>query len=410
MRLSATFDSLWLVRYGSVRDEELCDVCCFREDRIFFLGYTWEVGDSLSPPVSYGYLACVSSDGDTIWERLFGNNVILTTDAFISRDSLSIYCLYRDINEDTLALKITQFSLDGDSIGHARITYNYPSPMVSSYWAMGIDRDDGWMVVGNLNYSSFIAKYNRDTDSVSFDEGVSVYAYRSIEQLNDSIFVVSGNCGARPNRDIMLTWLDYHGDTIRNKVFDIDGDQFARSLHVLPNKNIVICGYTNPPIGITRALAIMVDSLGNDIPGAAIEETPALPAAFEISAHPNPFNSAITITIDGAAICHSRESGNPEVVMALEIFDLNGRRVAQLSDRGTVGAGFTPALNDVADNNERDGARPSPTTCEFTWTPDETVTSGVYLVRARFDDHRSLSGAEATGGTAAAVKRVVYLK
>ncbi len=109
------------------------------------------------------------------------------------------------------------------------------------------------------------------------------------------------------------------------------------------------------------------------------------PTAFEISAHPNPFNSAITITIDGAAICHSRESGNPEVVMALEIFDLNGRRVAQLSDRGTVGAGFTPALNDVADNNERDGARPSPTTHKFVWTPDETVTSGVYLVRAGID-------------------------
>jgi len=99
----------------------------------------------------------------------------------------------------------------------------------------------------------------------------------------------------------------------------------------------------------------------------------------------------------------------------VEIFDLNGRRVAELPDGGTVGAGFTPALNDVADNNERDGARPSPTTREFTWTPDETVTSGVYLVRARFDT-RSLSGgyraeprqAEATGATA--VKRVVYLK
>jgi len=88
-----------------------------------------------------------------------------------------------------------------------------------------------------------------------------------------------------------------------------------------------------------------------------------------------------------------------------------------LPDGGTVGAGFTPALNDVADNNERDGARPSPTTREFTWSPDETIGSGVYLVRARFGDSRSLSGgyraeprqAEAAGGTAA-TKRVVYLK
>ena len=99
----------------------------------------------------------------------------------------------------------------------------------------------------------------------------------------------------------------------------------------------------------------------------------------------------------------------------MEIFDIAGRRVAQLPDGGTVGAGFTPALNDVADNNERDGASPSPTTREFLWSPDESLGSGVYLVvRARVDS-RSLSGgyraeprqAEATG---AATKRIVYLK
>ena len=138
---------------------------------------------------------------------------------------------------------------------------------------------------------------------------------------------------------------------------------------------------------------------------------PAKPDRLTISAWPNPFNSAVTITLDAPVGAHGRAP------LQIEIFDLNGRRVAQLPDGGTVGAGFTPALNDVADNNERDGARPSPTTREFTWSPDETIGSGVYLVRARFGDSRSLSGgyraeprqAEAAGGTAA-TKRVVYLK
>ncbi len=124
-----------------------------------------------------------------------------------------------------------------------------------------------------------------------------------------------------------------------------------------------------------------------------------LPKDFALSAWPNPFNSAVTIALDAPVGAHGRAP------LQIEIFDISGRRVAQLSDRGTVGAGLAPALNDVADNNERDGARPSPTACEFTWTPDETLSSGVYLVRARFDGRGDLAP---TGQTA--VQRVVYLK
>ncbi|MCK5833952.1 hypothetical protein KAH81_09835, partial [bacterium] len=54
----------------------------------------------------------------------------------------------------------------------------------------------------------------------------------------------------------------------------------------------------------------------------AIRETD-LPSDFSLSAHPNPFNSSVKITIN----CHSRESENPEDIMAVEIFDLSGRQI-----------------------------------------------------------------------------------
>jgi len=47
------------------------------------------------------------------------------------------------------------------------------------------------------------------------------------------------------------------------------------------------------------------------------------PSDFSLSAHPNPFNSSVTIVLD----CHSRENENPEG-FAIEIYDVNGRRVA----------------------------------------------------------------------------------
>ena len=143
---------------------------------------------------------------------------------------------------------------------------------------------------------------------------------------------------------------------------------------------------------------LMPDPLGETEPNPSDR-----PRSFGLDVSPNPFNSAVKITLDGV--------GAHLAPALVEVFDLNGRRVAQLPDDGSVGTDFTPALNDVADNYERDGASPSPTTRCFTWTPDETLPSGVYFVRARFDS-RSLSGVEASGveASGASVKRVVYLK
>jgi len=125
----------------------------------------------------------------------------------------------------------------------------------------------------------------------------------------------------------------------------------------------------------------------------------SLPSAMKISACPNPFNSSVTIAVD----CHSRENGNPEGVVSVEIFDISGRRVAQLP----VGEGFKPSRSLTAEPTG--GPETTPLrNGEFVWQPSPTLGSGVYLVRARFDN-RSLSGAE-TSDSGTITKRIVYLK
>ena len=121
---------------------------------------------------------------------------------------------------------------------------------------------------------------------------------------------------------------------------------------------------------------------------------PVKPAGIAISAWPNPFNSAVTITLDAPV------GAIHELPLQIEIFNLNGRCVAQLPgsyvipDPDRESRGATKNMDSRFHGNDR----------TVIWSPDETLGSGVYLVRARFDN-RSLSGAEAT-----TTKRIVYLK
>ena len=114
---------------------------------------------------------------------------------------------------------------------------------------------------------------------------------------------------------------------------------------------------------------------------AAIDSTTNIAESFKpqnmaLDVYPNPFNSAVTISIS----CHSRENGNPEI----EIFDLNGRMVYENS----VGDG-----SPVPSANVRGDLAPT----EIIWQPDATIGSGVYLVRSRIGDCET-------------TKRIIYLK
>ncbi len=77
-----------------------------------------------------------------------------------------------------------------------------------------------------------------------------------------------------------------------------------------------------------------------------------LPEIIAISAFPNPFNSAVKIAIKGIDAQSPDLSG-----ISVEVFDLNGRLVADLGQ---------------------------PRVGLYEWSPDEALASGVYLVRARF--------------------------
>jgi len=106
------------------------------------------------------------------------------------------------------------------------------------------------------------------------------------------------------------------------------------------------------------------------------------PEQLTIKAYPNPFNSAVNISV-GA---HGRAP------LQIEIFDINGRMVYAPSlsvplPRGEGGKTLLPPGEGGSKSRMR----------AFIWQPDESITSGVYLVRV-------------IAGDRMATKRVVYLK
>ncbi len=137
-----------------------------------------------------------------------------------------------------------------------------------------------------------------------------------------------------------------------------------------------ITGLLWPTESISEIIAFPFDTLPT--PVSVEENNPNLPEILTISAWPNPFNPAVTISIEGVG------DGSP-LPVSVEIYDVNGRRIAQLP----VGEGLVPSRT----TGDHKGLP-----YETTWRPAPSLPSGVYLVRANTD-----------GGTAV-TKHVVYLK
>jgi len=130
----------------------------------------------------------------------------------------------------------------------------------------------------------------------------------------------------------------------------------------------------------------------------------ARPSSFHIAVLPNPFNSSCIISLSchsQASSCHSRESGNPEGWVEVEICDLRGNVVMSSS--------VFPIKSGSRLLPEEEGQNPLPLgegrsdgslsgVRAVVWTPDNSIPSGIYLVRAT------------TADGSRAVKRIAYLK
>jgi len=237
----------------------------------------------------------------------------------------------------------------------------------------------------------FLAKFN-SLGSLEWAKtvGGSDYDYGySIDRTTDRGFVVTGytkSFGVE-REDLFLVKFDIDGNTC------IGAEAFPIVTDVTPIVKSMSLTITIPSVSIwSRTISITdVVPTVTEICTELISETLSKPISFELTVSPNPFNSSCAITTVTDA--------------TVEIFDLHGRLVwNKPSDSDYIGAttlikGGKPEavpLNkgDVA---KRQGVSASAQRV-IIWQPDETISSGVYLVRATTNDGQQIT------------KRVVYLK
>jgi len=206
----------------------------------------------------------------------------------------------------------------------------------------------------------------------------------SVIQTTDNGYAVAGYTESfgMGNKDLFLVRFDGDGNTC------MGGNVIPMALFVTPDVLSPWVGGVDMSLTTTDvsvAVSDVVPVVTEICSGDYISETSPTPQSFELSAYPNPFNSACRITVEQTFLFVQNGQTGMSDLPTVEIFDINGRMVAEMSVNNPV-----PSANGRGDR--------APTNETVIWTPDKSVGSGVYLVRAR------------VGGGATATKRVVYLK
>jgi len=398
VKTDAAGNTLWTRNYGGSDDVVGLSVAQTSDGGYIIAGWTTSFGAGESD----FYLVKTDGDGDTLWTRTYGGSsgdygysvaqtsdggyIIAGATSSFGAGNYDVYLVKTDAAGDTLWTRT--YGGDADDVGYS-VTQT----------------SDGGYIVAGETYS-FGTGWTQDVYLIRTDMsgdtlwtrtygGIDNDCAYSVIQATDSGFIVAGytNSIGAGYFDFYLIKTNSSGDTLWTRTYGGSNDDYGRSVAQTSDGGFIIAGGTSSfGAGGEDIYLIKTDSLGY----TAIGESPtARPDEFAIFAYPNPFNSAVKISFT----CHSRENGNPESGVVVEIFDIAGRRVADLSPRNCI-RNSDPLIKGVFTDNDsplNKGGCPEGTGGILIWRPDENIGSGIYLVRAK------INGAETT-------KRIIFLK
>ncbi len=389
LKLDQSGDTLWCKEYHIGHQFTPFDVISTSDGGYALTGWIRYIHSDIN---SLLFLTIrTNSSGDTLWTRYYGNGdynyayaIRQTCDnGFLicgeTRKTSSPY------DEDIYIVKISE---DGDSVW-AR-TYDLSgSGYYDSAQSMFLMSGDTAIITGVADWAT--ATGHSRLFIMCVDETGELLWHNIVgpaDTYSGGIDIVRASGGgfivlANSFSDISLSyyiWLlkfDEHGDTVWTRKFGeiSDHSEYGANILATDDGGYIIAGHSvNLDSDNADPLVIRIDSLGNHVPSGISENPPfAKPAAFEISAYPNPFNSAVTIAAPASA--------------EIEIFDVNGRMVAEL----------IPPSPPLTRGEEEKSPLSKGDLRGFIWRPDASLGSGVYLVRV-------------WAGDESITKRIVYLK
>jgi hypothetical protein len=345
-------DTLWTRTYGGADEDFGRSVEQTTDGGYIIAGYTTSFSDTFA---DYDFfLVKTDALGDRIWTRTYGDldreyaySVVQTIDGgyVVAGRALSTDDFHNDI-----------YIVKTDSIGDTLWTRKFGGAYDDEARSIKQTADDGYIITGriedHIGGCVFLTKIDPIGDTLWTRTYGGSYGY-SVAQTDDDGYIIAGY----GIRDIYLAKTDSSGDTLWTRSHGGPNDDCGFSVALTGDGGFIITGETFS-FGCVCGCVYLIktDSLGH----TAIGEAPtARPEEIAITAFPNPFNSAVTITVSG-------EATSP---LQIEIFDINGRMV----DNVSVGAGLKLA--------RAGGSETLP--YEIIWQPDESVGSGIYLLRCK---------------------------
>ena len=228
-------------------------------------------------------------------------------------------------------------------------------------------------VIGNHGWYDFWVVKLNSSGRIEWKKclgGSRADAAYSIQQTIDGGFIVAGYnwsndgdvSGNHGDLDFWVVKLNSSGYIVWQKCLGGSDDEQASSIKQTSDGGFIVAGNTESNDGDVSGNHGRFDFWVIKLSPVGVSENVIVPEKFKLSVFPNPFNSSCAITAPSGA--------------KIEIYDLQGRVISK---------GIQPFA-------ESHGKR------TFIWQPDETIRSGVYIVKATMENGRQK------------VKRVVLIR
>jgi len=371
VKLNSTGTILWQKCLGGIYPEAANSVVSTTDGGCVVAGYTMSNDGDVTGNHGWGdyhivsdcWIVKLSSTGDILWQKCLGG----------TRDEMANSI--RHTSDGGYIVAGYAISTDGD------LTVNNG---LEDYWIVKLNSAGDIIWQKSLGGSSFEqARYAIQTSDGNYV--VAGYTY------SDDLDVI-GNHGSRDN---WIIELNSSGDVNWKKCFGGTSREAAWSVQQSSDDEFIIAGTSESnnldvvghyPLTTCDSTDVWIINLSPT--PVRISDKINIPETFYLSAHPNPFNSAVRIAVDMPSV----ETQNL-ASLQIEIYDVNGRHIKTLRPSATSGTGPSGLEKGGMEVPLLKGDLGG----SFTWQPSPSITSGVYLVRAKIGDE-SIS------------KRIVYLK
>ncbi|MCD6532132.1 hypothetical protein J7K99_06795 [bacterium] len=405
VRTDSVGDTLWTRTYGGTLSDVAYALALTADGGSIVAGATYSFGAGEDDV----YVLKFDPAGDTLWARVYGGPendagyavaqtsdggyIIAGTTSSFGAGGYDVYLLRLNPDGDTLWTR-TYGGANDDGAHSVAQTPDGGYILVGSTFSFGAGSNDVYIIktdsVGNLLWQRTVGGHGNDAGSsldLTTDGGFIITGYTTSSGAGgyDVYLVKADSFGYVDTTNFPPAFTICPSDTqviihgVAHMTFraqDPDDDPITYSLIEGPEPPLFEHGqmlFRADSVGVFHFVITACDTHGAcdtcefyvtvvDTPDTdAIPEVGAKPKALSLQIQPNPFNSSCAIVALAGAV--------------VEVYDLQGNRIATLSAPHSQSTRFKDCAGSFA---------------EYIWSPDESVPSGIYIVRATKDNRTAI--------------------